>query len=614
MKRRRQPAGKVETPEIVIEPPRARGDLLALAMAVPLVVPFLQPGWFFGHNNMHLIRLFEQDVMIRAGQFPVRWYPDVAAGYGSPHPQFYAPLFYWVAQIFLFAGLSLAGALKAAVAAVVLATSWTTYRWARAWFGEPAALVAAAALDYAPYHMLDLFVRTAFSELMVFIFLPLTFLMFHRLAERTTPGRVAAAAVALSGLCLSHTVTTMLVPPLVGGCIVLEAWARGWNRRVWLGSAAALVGGVLLAAFFLVPLVAEKGAIDTDIYAAGYFDYHKHFAAPGQLIHSPWGFGLSREGDDDGVSFRLGVLQIAGAALFLWRRPWRSASRAARAAMILAGGIAAAGIVMALPISSPVWALVGPLRYAQFPWRFLMLSAMGLAFLGGAAVDGAAPPEDSPGPGAARRRPASAAGTGIPLWGAGVLATVILVSSFGMFGFRERIALDRIGFGGDHTDMRERGAADATASPTVFTREFVRAETLHWFDHLPPGGYPYPPREDLRRPRAEIDRGKARIEMIESGPVTYRMRLQADAPSLLRLNVYRFPGWSWTLDGAEAAAATFPSKRPILALEIPAGEHEAVANYRKSVPRLIGDVTSLVALAIVAALALAGVRSRRPSP
>src|SRR5260221_8871789 len=91
---------------------RHRGGFFALLIAVPLMIPFLQPGWFFGHDNMHLIRLFEQDAMIHAAQFPVRWYPDVAGGYGSPHPQYYAPLFYLLPQLFLLAGLSLTASIK----------------------------------------------------------------------------------------------------------------------------------------------------------------------------------------------------------------------------------------------------------------------------------------------------------------------------------------------------------------------------------------------------------------------------------------------------------------------------------------------------------------------
>jgi len=585
---------------------RHRGDLLAVLFAVPLAIPFLTTDWFFGHDNMHLIRLFEQDVMIHAGQFPVRWYPDVAAGYGSPHPQFYAPLFYLLAQLFLFAGLPLAASLKATIVGVTLGTSLAMYRWVRALFGETSGLIAAIALSYAPYHMLDLYVRTAFSELTVFLFLPLTLLAFHRLASRVGAPTIAAAGAAVGALCLAHTITVMLVPPLLAGCVLLSLWRRDVDRRFLPGAAAASVLGFGIAAFFLVPLVAERGAVDAEIYASAYFDYRKHFAALAQLLHSPWGFGLSREGTGDGISFRLGLLQIAGGAIALWRWPGLRAERRRAAGIIFAALISAAGIFMALPISSPLWALVPPLRCVQFPWRFLILPAIGLSFLCGAAAWGGRTGRE--GNGSLDSRAA-----GAPIWIAGILFVVTLVASAEMFGFRQRIPFERIGFGGDHTDMRDRGEKDAGASPTVFTRAFVRAETLHWFDHLPPGGYPYPPKEDLAKPKAEIERGGADIEMLEESPSRYRMRVRASLPSLLRLNVYRFPGWSWELDGRPASAGPPPGRRPILTLEVPAGEHVAVATYVRTPARFWGDALSAAALAATAALAAAALRSRRPT-
>lgn len=596
------------------------GDLLALLLALPAALPFLLPGWFFGHDNMHLIRLFEQDVMVRAGHFPVRWYPDVAGGYGSPHPQFYAPLFYLLAQAFRLMGLPLAASLKGAVIVVVLASSIGMYRFARAFLGNAAALVAAAAYTYAPYHMLDLFVRTAFSEMTVFAFLPFVLLAFHKLASsEVTPLRIAAAAAALGALCLSHTITVMLVPPLVGGYAALLAWEVRFRRSFLLGAAAAGLLGVMLAAFFLLPLVAEKGSVETEIYALGYFDYRKHFPTFGQLLTSPWGYGMSREGtEEDGISFRLGLLQILGCVIAAagWRR-LRDAIPRALPHLRFAAAMTAAGIFMSLPISAPVWSLVPPLRFVQFPWRFLMLPAFGMPLLCAAAallpwlkVSGARPGRRdgatiSPGPEPELRAAA-------PRWAVAVICLLLTAAGIQMIGFQRRIPLARIGFGGDHTDMRVREIEQAAIEPTVFSREFIRRSTLHWFDHLPPGGYPYPPERDLDRPRAEIVRGSGELHVEEETPVRYSLTVRTHQPSMIRLNVYRFPGWTWRLDGREAPAGPLPGRRPVLTLEVPPGEHEILATFNRTAPRWAGDLTSLTSLLSVAGLAGLGLRRGRP--
>lgn len=588
--------------------PGRTGDLAALLVALPLVIPFLRPGWFFGHDNMHLIRLFEQDVMIRAGQFPVRWYPDVAGGYGSSHPQYYAPIFYLAAQAFALAGVPIAAALKATVALVVLGTSVAMYRLARRSFGDGPGIVAAAAYSYAPYHMLDLYVRTAFSELTVFLFLPLTLLAFNEVAKRPTSRTIAAAAAALGGLCLAHTITVMLIPPLLGAYLGI-LWVRGVDRKALASIGAAAGVGAMLAAFFLLPLVLEKDAVVTEIYAAGYFDYHQHFVAARQLITSPWGFGLSRPGTDDGISFRLGLLQILGCGIVAisWKRIM-GAPRETRDLTLYAAGVAAAGIFMALDISSAIWSIVPPLRYVQFPWRFLLLPAFGMSILCGAAAWSLSPAAIG-----GREKATPVSRRGWSLTAALVAAAVFAVAGAGMFGFKKRIPIERIGYGGDHTDMRERDPGEAERSPTVFTRDFIRRQTLHWFDHLPPGGYPYPPQDDLERPRMEIASGRAAITRLEEGPARFRCHVNASEPSILRLNVYRFPGWVWRVDGAAAEAAVLPGRRPVMAVKLPAGEHDVEALFVRTPSRWAGDLISLAALAGVVALSVAGIRSRPTS-
>lgn len=575
---------------------RHGGDLTAALLAVPAILPFLMTGWFYGHDNMHLIRLFQQNVMLEAGQFPVRWYPDVAGGYGSPHPQFYAPIFYLIAQVFHSIGLSLAASLKATVIAATFASSIAMFRFAALFFGAGGGLVAAAAYTYAPYHMLDLFVRTALSELIVFLFLPLVLLAFLRLRESGGPGRIAAAAASLGALCLSHTITVMLIPPLIGGWILLLALGKEGHKRFILRSAVAGTLGIGLAAFFLIPLVAEARFVETEIYAQGYFEYGKHFAGFGQILSSPWGFGMSREGPGDGISFRLGFLHILGSvAALAGLGRLRRRLPAAVPPVAYAGALGLAGVFMALPVSGWIWALVPPLRFVQFPWRFLMLPAFATSLLCGAA---AALPFIRERAKAALRR-GSGPPVFLPRWVAALLCLFLVAAGVEMIGVKERIPIARIGYGGDHTDMRTRSAGEAAREPTVFTREFIRSRTLHWFDHVPKGGYPYPPDRDLARSKVEVARGRAVISTREAGPVRYRFDVDAQEPATIRLNVYRFPGWTWTIDGERADPAPPPGKRPVMMVQVPAGKHLVEARFIRTGPRWAGDLASLLSLGVV---------------
>jgi hypothetical protein len=107
-------------------------------------------------------------------------------------------------------------------------------------------------------------------------------------------------------------------------------------------------------------------------------------------------------------------------------------------------------------------------------------------------------------------------------------------------------------------------------------------------------------------------RGSGVLHVEEETPVRYSLTARVRQPSMLRLNVYRFPGWRWRLDGEEAPAGPLPGRRPVLTLEVPPGEHEIVATFERTAPRWAGDLASLASLLTLIALAGLGLRRGRP--
>jgi hypothetical protein len=297
------------------------------------------------------------------------------------------------------------------------------------------------------------------------------------------------------------------------------------------------------------------------------------------------------------MSFRLGAIPIGGSLLaaLAWPRLRRLFPRSLPH-LGFAAVVAAAGAFMSLGISEPVWSLVPPLRFVQFPWRFLILPAITMPLLCGAAAAAAR----AQGP--------------MPRWALALLCLLIVGSSWEMLGFAKRVPLERIGFSAETSELVERDPAEAETSPTRFTREFVRRAMLRWLDHLPPGAYSARPPEDPDRPRAKIARGEARLEWSEASPARHRMRVSAEEPSLLRLDVHRFPGWTWRIDGRRAEPALPRRRRPVLAVEVPAGDHEVEAVFERTAARWAGDLVSLAALGAIALLTAAEIRGRRRGP
>ena len=570
---------------------------ILLLICLPALLPTLRPGWFEGHDDLHIYRVIEYDLALRDGQVPPRWFPDVSAGYGNPHPLYYAPLFYAIAEGFHLVGLGVIGSLKGAIVVVMLLAAAGMYLYARLLLDPPSALVAAAAYTYAPYHLLDLYVRKAFSELTVFAVLPFLLLSFHRLATRRQRGDIVTTAVCMAAMSTAHTITTMMIPALLLACAVLLSWRRplpagapASARWSWLGRAGvALALGYALAGFFLVPAFLERNEINLKIYTEAYVDYHKHFVFPRQLIWWPWGFGMSLEGLKDKMSFRMGLLQIAGTLLALagisslGRR-----DRPLAAHVWFYGGVTLVAAFMMTPAAAPIWDALPPLKFVQFPWRFLTLTTLSTGFLCGAAWSAWGP------------RATRAAWAGAVCVAA---VCAVAAAATGMLDVNLRVPADRVGFEEKpYNQMIDKGPG---AEKEAFDGAFVRRHTFRWIDHLPPEvSFMGLTQADLDRPEVEVVSGDAAISglLVRSWKVAFHT--EAAVPARLRVNNYRFPGWVARVDGAPVTLVEEPRQRRVLFFDIPAGSHDVVVVLETTWPRRLGDLLTLAGLAGVAALAL----------
>src|SRR3989344_5903619 len=61
--------------------------------------PLLHNTFFPLHDYTHVARLSEMHRALVDGYLPVRWSKNLGFGYGMPLFNFYAPLFYYVAEI-----------------------------------------------------------------------------------------------------------------------------------------------------------------------------------------------------------------------------------------------------------------------------------------------------------------------------------------------------------------------------------------------------------------------------------------------------------------------------------------------------------------------------------
>lgn len=559
------------------------GAWIALLLAIPAMLPLLAPGYFVKAHDARntLFFLTEFHRAFSAGAWWPVWAPDIAVGFGYPLWLVYAPLAYFLAEGFHLLGLGIAAALKATWALGFVLGALGAYRLARRWWGPTAGLIASLAFTYAPYHLVQIYVRAALAEFMALAWLPWALLALLTLWDDPRPRRAAQAALAVAAVLMLNTTSTMIFTPLIGGfLLVLLATARrklAAARRSLAWLIIALTLGGLLASIFLLPLVFERSNIVEAQWIHATYDYALNFVYLHQFFDPAWGFGYSRPGPQDGMSFQLGLLILPLATLgSIAAVVGRRGTLPNRGVALFLGGATVVALFTMTAASGAVWATLPLIKLAQFPWRMLAITTFTLAMLAGAGAGWLEQRNNTP----ANRSPYPA-----------LLAVCLVLVSFPytrpqLFPLRPQDEGPRavIDFELQYQDMRgmtrwsERIPTDAD-SPLI--AQYLAGEPLR---------------------RVALATGEGAILAQEAGALSTWARVRADGPVRLRFYIYYFPGWYATIDGQPAAIAP---DRPngLIGLDLPPGEHEVTLRFTATPIRRVATAISLAAMLGVIVLA-----------
>src|SRR5262249_11054700 len=149
------------------------------------------------------------DVSLRQGILYPRWLPELVVGFGYPVFSFYGPTTYYLAEGLHLLGLGFYQAFMLAFALMALVGGYGMYLLAGDVLGEAgwpwSALLAAVAYLYAPYLLVNIFIRGAIGEVGAQALLPWIFWSFRRLLTRPRPAHwVVPAALSLGALAATH--------------------------------------------------------------------------------------------------------------------------------------------------------------------------------------------------------------------------------------------------------------------------------------------------------------------------------------------------------------------------------------------------------------------------
>src|SRR3972149_4510481 len=83
-----------------------------LALSIPAVWALFVPGFYGASDELHIAWLQQMDAVVRLGQFPPRFVPDLSFGFGYPLFNFVFPLPFYLGEIFHLFSFSFVDAIK----------------------------------------------------------------------------------------------------------------------------------------------------------------------------------------------------------------------------------------------------------------------------------------------------------------------------------------------------------------------------------------------------------------------------------------------------------------------------------------------------------------------
>jgi hypothetical protein len=513
-----------------------------MAATFSAIVPFFFLGNPSGHDfEFHLFSWMEVVHQWKQGILYPRWASLAHWTYGEARFLFYPPSS-WNIGALLGTLLPWKMTSGAYVWLALTASGFSMFLLARRWLARPDAIFAAAFYAVNPYHLVIVYWRSAFAELLAACLLPLLLLLVLRLEDE---GRrmilPLAAVVALAWL--TNAPSAVMVNYSLALLVVTVAIYRR-NPRILLHGAAAVALGAALASFYLVPAAYEGTWVNL-----------AEVLAPGVRPLDNFLFTNINDADHNRFNLLISIVatsELVTLALALWLcRRWREQHRLPW--WLLCVWSAAAALLMC-SLTFVFWDRLPKLRFVQLPWRWLLCLNVGVSLLGAAAF----------------RR----------WWQRAALCVAML---FLIWLVWHRVQPPWWDTSADIEEMRD---AIEDGGGYEGTDEYV-----------PAGVDPYELNKDAPQVGV-VGRDAVHIRILEWSAQSKRFTAEVTRPEKLRLRLFNYPAWRVEVNGALITAASRPVTGELL-VPVETGISEVRVRFIQTPDRFVGGVISATAFVFV---------------
>jgi hypothetical protein len=544
-----------ETPRLVGLP-----LLVISAAAFAVEIPFFFFGTPSGHDvEFHLYSWLEVLAQWKQGVVYPRWAALANFGYGEPRFVFYPPAS-WAVGAALSTIFPWTFAVDIYIWIVLVAAGVSMFMLVRQWLPRRDAIFAAAFYAINPYHLVIVYWRSAFAELLASCVLPLLLLFLLRAADGSRRV-IVALALLLGGAWLINAPAAVMIHYSFALLIMMLAWQRR-SLRLLLVGAAAVALGACLAAFYLMPAIYEQRWVNiAEAVSTGYRPQDNFL-----FIHST-------DAEHDAFNHLISWLALAEMSVLLiaaWAA--RSMRQSNRELWNTLAAWAIACAVLLFPVSALFWEFAPKLRFMQFPWRWLLCLSMILSVFIAFGL---------------RRWPARAL----------VCAGIILLVVFSGYRIQRPWWEDA----DDLQELRDNMAQE-NVNPVA---------GYEGTDEYTPTGADSSAIDKATR-RVTVDGPEhATIHVLQWDAESKLFTTEMSAPARLALHLFSYPAWKVEINGRVVQAGSRESTGQML-VPVSAGANRVQITFVRTWDRQVGGwISGITALLVILWIAVARVRGRK---
>jgi hypothetical protein len=498
------------------------------------MLQLFQPGFFVGDDGeWMIIRSSAFHEALRDGQIPVRLLGRLNHEYGYPVATFLYPGYLYLTEPFVIAGFGFIDAIKIMFTLTMVLSGVFAYLWLSKFFDKWSALIGSLVYLYTPYHLVDMYKRGSLGELLALAVVP--FILWN--IERRS---LLFSAIGLAGLILSHNIMAALFLPILLVYAFLSSQETIKKRVSYLLTLALFSLG--LTAFFWVPAIFELS--NTVFNQTKISEWQNYFA------QFPWIGGLQL------------TLLFTALILFIMRSKFGNKKSLFKISvhiplLIFFTFLGFIAVFLSSSWSSLFWNIL-PVTFIQFPFRFLSLEIVAVAFL------------------------ASYILSSIQIKAFKLIYILIILIALTINAVPFINAIEPFDKG--------EGFYTTNQSTTTTRDEYMPV----WVKEKP---------VERTDKKVEITKGMGDISsiIITNKQITFTADTQQN--TTIAINKIYWPGWEASIDGKQTTIE-YNNAKGIMTLPISEGKHSVHLIFHETQLRLMADIVSIVAFVILIGISL----------